>query len=488
MANTFAATHSAAFQKLGIGTREKPAEVFPKFAKKDFDTLKAEYVAQYGYTIRIPQWDDIVHVKPDLLKTKGEIKLEKKEALTRILESPAPEWGRQFSSAMTVIDDVQDTMSIAYPLLAMLARAAPKVFNKAIPLIGWLGVGYDLLNIANALGRAPLAGMKAKREVCKLKRRNPFSKTSRLQNVGTIRNYKAGIGDLLQVAQTLDQASGAGLSFGGVMGAITDSIFGAYRYLNGEPVKWSFDAPQIETLDMLGSRGLKAAAAISSQGQVFSEMTHFWTYIAAFLSSMIYSGTFRDADLSSLIINPADMMIPAPEPKNPDTIAAIAEAGLRVEDGIGWPFNGKKFISVSDYIDATADPCRANFQAYCLRHSKDSYGFLAAIAMDSLIPQTILAMDPEASYEIDDTDEMKVFWKMIKGPLLPSKPVGREQGERFISWINEYSFQYGNTPGILEIEEKFKMLGIPYKTSYPGSPEPGFSEFWPEGWTGEDSF
>jgi hypothetical protein len=182
------------------------------------------------------------------------------------------------------------------------------------------------------------------------------------------------------------------------------------------------------------------------------------------------------------------MMIPAPEPRDPNTIEVITEAGLRVEDGIGWPYNGKKFISVSDYIDATADPCRANFQAYCLRHSKDSYGFLAAIAMDSLIPQTILAMDPEATYEIDDTDEMKVFWKMIKGPLLPTKPVGREQGERFISWINEYTFQYGETPGILELEEKFKMLGIPYSTSYPATPQPGFEEFWPLGWTGEDSF
>lgn len=488
MADTFAALHSKAWEKVGFGTREKPAEVFPRFAKKDFETLKADYVNQYGYTIRIPQWDDIVHLKPDLLKTPGEIKAEKKEALTRILESPAPEWGRKWATAMTFIDDVQDTVSIAYPLLSMLARAAPRVFNKLIPLIGWLGVGYELLNIANALGRAPLAVMKAKREVCKLKRRNPFAKTSRLQNVGKIRNYKAGIGDLLQVAQTLDQASGAGLSFGGVMGAITDSIFGAYRYLNGEPVKWSFDAPKVETLDRLGARGLAAAAAIGSQGQVFSELTHFWTYIAAFLSSMIYSGTFRDADLTDLIINPADMMIPAPEPKDPNTIAAIEAMGLRVEDGIGWPYNGKKFISVSDYIDATADPCRANFQAYCLRHSKDSYGFLAAIAMDSLIPQTILAIDPDATYEIDDTDEMKVFWRMVKGPLLPTKPVTKEQGQRFMSWINDYSFQYGDTPGILELEEKFKMLGIPYATSYPATPQPGFDEFWPKGWTGEDSF
>lgn len=485
---TFASDHSDAWKQFGFGTKETPAEIFPKYTKKDFNELKTDYNNQYGYTIRIPQWDDIVHLTPTLLKDPAVIKAEKKENLVRILESPAPDWARKFSSAMTFIDDVQDTMSIVYPLLAMLGRAAPKVFAKLIPVIGWVGVGYDLLNLANAIGRAPLTLMKSKREVCKYKRRNPFSKTSRLENVGKIRNYKPGLSDLLQVAQTLDQFTGAGLSFGGVMGAITDSIFGAYKYLNGEPVRWSFDAPQVETLHMLGGRGLKAAAAISSQGQVFSEMQHFWTYMTAYVSSMALAGTFKDEELTDLVINPMDMMIPAPEPKDPNTIAAIENAGLRVEDGIGWPYNGKKFISVSDYIDATADPCNAHFHAYCLRHSKDSYGLLAAYAMDSLIPQTIIAMDPDNRLFIDDTDEMKVFWRMIKAPLLPTKPVAREPGERFMSWINDYSFQYGKTPGILEIEEKFKMLGIPYTLSYPATPQPGFEEFWPEGWTGEDSF
>ena len=287
MAASFGTLHSLAWGKVGIGTREKPGEIFPKYTKRDFDDLKTDYNNQYGYTIRVPQWDDIVHLTPTLLKDPAIIKAEKKEALTRILESPAPDWARKYSSAMTWIDDVQDTMSIVYPLLSMLGRVAPKVFGKLIPVIGWIGVGYDLLNLANAVGRAPLTLMKSKRETCKLKRRNPFSKTSRLENVGKIRNYKPGISDLIQVAQTLDQFTGFGLSLGAVMGAITDSIFGAYRYLNGEPVKWSFDPPEVNTLNMLGAKGLKASAAINSQGQVFSELTHFWTYITAYLSSMV---------------------------------------------------------------------------------------------------------------------------------------------------------------------------------------------------------
>ena len=121
--------------------------------------------------------------------------------------------------------------------------------------------GYDLLNIANAIGRAPLTAMKSKREVCKYVKKNPFSKISRLERMDRVKNYKPGIADLIQVAQVTDQFTGFGLSLGGIMGAITDSVFGAYRYLNGEPVKWSFDPPEIGNLQMMGARGLQAASS-----------------------------------------------------------------------------------------------------------------------------------------------------------------------------------------------------------------------------------
>jgi hypothetical protein len=487
MTRSFASLHSEAWRKVGIGNRNIPGEIFPRYTKKDFEDLKTDYVNQYGYTVRIPQWDDIVHLTPNEFKAPGQIKAEKKEALTRILESPAPEWAREYSSVMTWIDNVQDTASLVIPAISMLVRVAPKVFGRLLPIAGWMLLGYDLLNIANAIGRAPLAGLKGKRAACQYVKGNPFTKTAQFLRKERIKNYKPGLSDLIQAAQVLDQFTGAGLSLGGIMGAITDSIFGAYRYLNGEPVKWSFDPPPVDNLQMMGARGVHAATVISSKGQVFSEETHFWTYITASLSSMVTSGFFKDELLTDLVVDPMNMMIPAPEPKDPYTIAVIEEAGLKVEDGIGWPYNGQKFISAGDFIDATLEPCNAHFHAYCLRHSKDSYGFLAAAAMDSLIPQTITAMDPDGEFKCDDTNEMKVFWKMIKGALLPSKPVTKEQGERFMSWVNDYCFQYGKTPGILEIEEKFKMLGIEYKTSYPSTPDPDFLEFWPEGWTGDES-
>jgi len=488
MSKTFNTSMSAAWGKLGIGSREKPGEIFPKYTKRDFDSLKADYNAQFGYTIRIPQWDDVVHLVPNALKDEKTIKAEKREALVRVLESPAPDWATKFSSVMTWIDDIQDTSSLLYPLLGMLGRAAPKAFGKLTSVIGWIATGYDLLNVANAIGRAPLTGMKSKREVCGFIKRNPFSKVARLERVNKVRNYKPGIADVMQALQVTDQYTGFGLSLGGVMGLITNLPFAAYRYATGKPVEFSFDPPEVGNLEMMGARGLRAAAAIGAQGQVFSEMQHFWTYMTAYCSSMALAGTFRDEGLTDLIEKPSEVMLPAPEPTDPLTIAVIKEQGLRVEDGIGWPFNGEKFIPVGDYIDATAEPCRANFVEYSKRHEFDSYGFLSAAALDSLMPQVFLSLDPEAEWKVDDSDDMKVFWRMIKAPLLPTGSFSREKGDSFFEWVRGYSSKYGKTPGILEIESKFDQLGIKFQTSYPDKPGPDFNKYWPDGWTGEDSF
>lgn len=487
MAKSFSAAHLDAWRKVGLGTKDRPFEVFPKFQKQDFDKLKNDYNTQYGYSIRIPQWDDIIHLQPNAFKSDEQIKAEKKENLVRILDSPAPEWARDYSSVMTWIDNVQDTASVVYPLLKLLNIIAPKAMGKVMPVIGWLSAGYDILNILNALGRAPLTPMKSKRTMCQTYRQNPFSKQARYARINNIKNWKPNIADAIQAAQVSDQFFGFGLSLGGIMGAITDTFFGAYRYLNGDPVRFTFDPPEVDNLKMMGARGLKAAQAISSQGQVFSEMQHFWTYITAALSTAAVAPDFRDGEHATIIEDPMGIMLPAPTPTDPLTIEVIKSMGLPIDKGVGWPFNTEKFISAGDLVDATTEPCRNNFVNFCMRHSKDSYGFVAAAAIDRLVPNTILAIDPNAGYAVDDNSQMKTFWKMVKAPILPTGTVTQEQSDRFWRWSDDYTDAYGKEPGTIEIEDKLRQIGIEHTTVYPPAPLPGFAVYWPDGWTGEES-
>lgn len=477
-------------QKLMWGSLFHPRDmngidIFPDFKKQNFEDLKNDYNKQFGYTIRIPQVDDIVHVTPNFLKSPEQLKLEKKMNLTRVLDSPAPNWFRSYSTIMTWIDNIQDTQSVLYPLLKLGLKIAPKAFGKLLPIVGWIGAGYDILNLLNAIGRAPLGGMKAKRDICKFRKQNPFGFWARYERTKNIRNWKPNVADALQAAQVLDQFTGAGLSLGPMMGAIFDSIFGAYHYLAGDPVKFTFDPPSPSNLDLMGAKGLRAAANISSHGQIFSEEMHFWTYQTYMMSLLACGYNFEHDRLAENIIDPTNMLLPADKPTDPITIQVIQEAGLDVDSGVRWPYNEEKTILAGDLMDAQIEPIRANFISFCNRHQGDNYGLFAAAAIHWSIPATLQAIDPDGTLTMDDTDAMKTFYKMVKAPLLPTRFITPEETETFRLWATDYLRYYDGPPGIIAIENQLQNMGIPYKASYPAEPGQDFEKFWPEGYQGD---
>lgn len=175
---TFGASYSSALGKLRLGDRQRPEEIFPRYEKQSFDALKKEYTDKYGYVIRIPKFEDIIHLTPNSMKTAAQVKSEKRKGLMNILASPTPDFARTYSSIMTYMDDIQDATSIVYPAIAMLTRLAPKVFGKILPVAGWMMLGTDLLQWLISLGRLPFSPMGGKRLFCHYNKNNPFSKTS----------------------------------------------------------------------------------------------------------------------------------------------------------------------------------------------------------------------------------------------------------------------------------------------------------------------
>lgn len=467
MAATFNGRLSMAWRKAGLGTKERPGELFKTFTQKDFDQLKADYVAKYGYTIRIPQIDEVIHWKPNALKTEQELKDEKKANLIRILESPMPEWQQYYSSVMTWIDNIQDTSSVLIPLMNLAFRAAPKAMGKLLGILGWLTLGYDILNLMNAYGQAPITLMGGKRAVCKWTKFNPFTKQSQWNRIDRIKHWRPNLADFIQAAQVSDQFLGVGLSLGGIMGTIMSLPSAAYRYITGNKVQFSIEQVEIDNLSRLGGRALQTASYISSQGQVFDELTHFYTYVTAALGAMACSGNFKESDFASRVEDPMNIAMPADRPTDPLTIAVIREAGLDPEAGIGWPFNGEKEIGLGDLLDATHEPIRTNFFDFAMRHSKDWYGWIAAWAMDYVAPHTIGAIDPNSEYVADDTPIMKVFWKMIKAPLLPVGTPTEQQQKDFYRWVNDYKEAYGKGTGNPRNRAKIDFPGDPGHTLTP---------------------
>lgn len=487
MALSYKARVGDAWRKAGSGSKEYPGEIFPQITQKDFDELKRQYNEQYGYTIRIPQFDDVIHLTPNSMKTEAELKAEKKANLIRILEAPSTEFTRTVSSVVTWTDNQQDTASVVIPLMKLALTIAPKAFGKLLPILGWITAGYDILDMITKLGQAMLMPMTGKRSLCKFTKFNPFTKEAQWQRTNRIKNWKLNLADFIQAAQVSDQYLGVGLSLGGIMGAITMLPYGAYHYLNGDKVRFAFDAPNIENLQKLGAKGIRNAALISAQGQIFDEGTHLYTYITGALSTMLLAGPFREWDMAGMVEDPMNVMIPADRPTDPITIAVIKEMGIDLEATIGWPWNGKKEISLGDLIDATHEPIRSNFFDYAMRHKNDWMGWLAAWAMDYIAPHAIGAIDPDAKQRVDDTPDMKVLWKMIKAPLLTDQMATDDQKRQFYDWIVTYKDLYGKEPGLMEIEQKLNSLGIKTKNQYPDKEPTDGSAWWPIGWRGDET-
>lgn len=477
---SFSARYSDAFLRLRLKDRRRPDEVFPRFQKQDFDELKKKYNEKYGYVIRIPNLEEIIHLVPRDLKSAAEIKAEKRQGLMNILASPSPDIARSYSSIMTWLDNIQDMTSIVYPAVSMLVRWAPKIFGKALPVVGWLMLGTDLLNFIIGVGRLPMTVMGGKRLHCEFIRTNPFTKEAQFLRKERIKNYKPGVADLLQTLQVTDQFTGVGLNLGPMMGTIMDSFFGAYKYLSGERVRIAYDVPDMFAHEKAAGRAMAASGFINSFGQVFSEETHFWSLVMGAVGARLFTPVAHDFDIVGSVEDPMGIMAPAPEPTDPTTIEVIEAEGLNVQNGIGWPYNGKKEIMLGDLWDELIPRNREVFRDYCFRHSKDWYGYVVASMWDQVLPSTIFAFDPTGSVEYEDTPEMKTAFRMLKTPIIPSEQPTEAQGKEFMDWIGSYSRIYHKTPGIIAIKEKLDSLGLKYREAYPAERETEANLLWPE--------
>jgi len=451
-----------------------------RFTPEEWEELKRAYVEKYGYTIAVPGWDDIIRWKPTELKTDAEIRAEKRAALERILASPATDWMRSYGTVMTVIDNIQDTASVVYPMFRMLVRWAPKIFSRFIPVMGWILLGYDVLNYMNAWGRAPWTIMAGKRSLCNFVKSNPFSKQSQWKRAMRVKNWDPRIPDLIQVAQTTQQFTGVGLQLGGIVGFIQDLGAGLYRKITGERVTISTEVPRFNPYELHAQSALKAATIINSARETFAEDVHFYAYMTGAAASMIMTPLNEVSDFPDMLPDATEAIIDAPRPTNPYTIEAIKNAGLDLEKGIRWPMNEEKQIKLLDLSRYIQENARDSFLHFAARHQYDSYGLIAGKVLADSTEDMIDSLAPEAEYIEEDAPHVTVMFAMQKAPILPVNPPTPAQGRDFGKWIEDYTELYERTPGIRDIKDKLDAMGIEYKTAYPTTIDPAVAGLFPE--------
>jgi hypothetical protein len=149
------------------------------------------------------------------------------------------------------------------------------------------GVAQGLAASALPVGQALLGKRASKGRVSKLGKLNPFSMHARLDRSRTLRSWKPSIYNLMEVAQTTDQLFGVGVAFGGLVGLVQDSAFGAEQARRGVPVQVSAAPLAASVGKLLGASYTtlptpaladgRAAANVLAHGPVFQRTQETFT-------------------------------------------------------------------------------------------------------------------------------------------------------------------------------------------------------------------
>ena len=291
---------------------------------KEFDLMKAKFVAKYGYSISFPGFKDIVKLgftKPPTVEEEWawknkkwdwfgeerlaelkEYKAKRKKQFLTMLASPTPAVFRDLGAIMTSIDDIQDTAAVLCVIGKALAWVGPKLGKGAIPgvakwllgPIGWVLTVADILSVVQAVGRGiafPIPGKRligqttrrlfygpkaptrvGKRQLAAYDDNSPWGKKAKLARARKLSKLAPSQGNLLEIAQVTAQVFGVGICLGPIVGLLSDVMWGTVRALWRKPTVYR----KLEEI----ARPSEAAAAAAGAARTKKELSEMAMMLA----------------------------------------------------------------------------------------------------------------------------------------------------------------------------------------------------------------
>ena len=218
---------------------------FPKFTTEEFNKRREKYQEKYGNTVNIPGFADVFHFVPKATITAEERAAHlwaikrglpsplnsdqlqslkyKKFRFLKSLASATPEWMKTYGAVATTLDNIEDAFVTIVALGRIAVKLAPRLLGRAIPGLGWLLIGSEIINMGNVMSWTGFAAMSNKRKLEAMAEKNPFHVKSKAMRAIKLKRVLPTFGEGLEILQTTDQLFGVGLCLGGLMGLVTDA-------------------------------------------------------------------------------------------------------------------------------------------------------------------------------------------------------------------------------------------------------------------------
>ncbi|MBA7495649.1 hypothetical protein ES702_06238 [subsurface metagenome] len=407
-----------------------------RFTSTEFTKRKAAYVAKYGYTVNIPGFKDIIKLGLETPPTEKElsqysskdpgelsvkrwqeikaIKLRKKESFLRMMQSPSSTWASNVATAMTFLDDVNDTLGTLSMVCRLAAHMLPKCLGKILMgPAGWALTAAEIANVGMTLSRLPMKAVNLKANLHKGLGLNPFNKKARVSRAAKLRTIRPSKGEIIEALQTTDNICGVGLCLGPIMGLATDLIFGAFRVATGKSVKINMPWAGLATHEQLGLNVFKAVQQLWTGGPELTHEDKTKTMLVANMATQMAYPIMQDWHPVDNISDINNIELQAPWPTDPTTLETLLEAGYSQRQAIGFLSWDKQFATPMDLWDSAEPMIDDSFHNYCDANKHNQQGLMTAQTTVETIQNMYSLMEGEDHVMLGYSETEKAIHKMF---------------------------------------------------------------------------
>ena len=372
-----------------------------RFTNEEFTKRKAAYVAKYGYTINIPGFSDIIKLGLDQppsekelsqysSKDPGELsvkrwqeikkyKAKKKESFMRMMASPSSNWMNNVGTAMTFLDDVNDSLGTISMVCRLAAHMLPKALGKILlGPAGWALTAAEIANIGMTLSRLPMKALKLKPQLHKGLGLNPFSKKAKVSRAAKLRTLRPSKGEIIEALQTTDNIMGVGLCLGPIMGLVTDLAAGAWRLATGKSVDINMPWAGLATHEQLALNVFKACQQLWTGGPELTHEDKTKTILAANMATQVAYPLMQTWDVFDNISDFDAIEIQAPIPRELCSLEILAYHGIGQRQAIGMLSWDKEYATPNDLWDSAEPMINESFHNYCDENKHNQQGLMTA--------------------------------------------------------------------------------------------------------------
>jgi len=438
----------------------------PRFTNAEFEAKKAAYTAEFGYQVNIPGFNDIIHWnvipepsdvelayyrKKDITRL-GEARYnaiqtlmtEKRAAYLRILSSPAPAWVRNSGSALTFLDDINDTLGTLGVVCRTIAHALPAALGKFVMgPAGWLFAAADIANIAMTLTRLPYKTKRLQHELHATLRDHPFSKKARLRRSAKLKRIGLSKGELIEGLQTTDNIFGYGLCLGPIMGLLYDIPSGLYHHIRGEKVVIMGLPRELLWFDRVWSNSLKSLAELFyGSPPIVDEQLDKAAVSMHYCTLAMQNALQLTAELD--LIPPVEGIQILPRtPEHPSTLEVIQEYGNDPTKNIGYPSSDTFYQDASHHWEKNREEISDGVKKWM---SRGKTSFQTMIAAQNAVAAGQMALanmfgENEVEWEYDPVTA--TLLKLYNQGLTLPQDVNIEDVQAWAKHITELSMSDG---------------------------------------------